>query len=40
VLLYCEAMEIFAEELDPPAEGLAAMIEAARESARRFLLPQ
>jgi len=29
--------EIFADELDPPAERLAAMIEAARESARRFM---
>ena len=29
--------EIFAEELDPPAERLAEMIEAARESARRFM---
>lgn len=29
--------EIFAEELDPPAERLAAMIEAAHDSARRFM---
>jgi glycerol-3-phosphate dehydrogenase len=29
--------EIFAEELDPPADRLKAMIEAARDSARRFM---
>ncbi|TPW00694.1 MAG: glycerol-3-phosphate dehydrogenase, partial [Alphaproteobacteria bacterium] len=30
--------EIFVEELDPPAVRLASMIEAARDSARRFML--